>query len=65
MSKALASVVFEYSSESPDPQTMTLTAVDVKEDGNKDSFPIPRLHEEVDLCPVTCTYKYLEDEEEN
>jgi hypothetical protein len=61
MSTSLASVLFEYSSWSPRPQTLTLTAVDVKEGGNKDSVPIPRLPEDGDLCPVTCTYNYLED----
>jgi hypothetical protein len=33
----------------------------VKEGGNKDSVPIPRLPEDVDLCSVTCACNYLED----
>jgi hypothetical protein len=35
--------------------------VDVKEGGNNDSVPIPRLPEDGDLCAVTCDYNYVED----
>jgi hypothetical protein len=47
--------------EEPVSQTLTLTAMDVKEGGNKDSVPIPGLLEDVDLCSVTCACNCLED----
>jgi hypothetical protein len=62
--KTLASVAFEYGQGPGWPTTMTLTALQVKEGGDKTTPKIPRLLEDQDLCPVLTTYRYLNDTKE-
>ena len=59
--RTLASVDFQYDQGRDGPVSLILTATDVKEGGNKSCVPIPRLFEEVDLCPVMSTWRYLVD----
>jgi hypothetical protein len=59
--RTLASVDFHYVPGTDGPVSLTLTATDVKEGGNKSCVPIPRLFDDIDLCPVMSTYWYLLD----
>src|ERR1700712_1432786 len=61
ISRALASVDFEFSAGPDWSTSMVLTAVDVKEGGDKCSLEIPRLLEDQALCPTLATFRYLQD----
>lgn len=62
--KTLASAIFDIRDGCDIPEGLILTAIDVKEGGNKESLPIPRLAEDEDMCPVLHTWKYLRDTKE-
>jgi hypothetical protein len=59
--RTLASIDFQYGQGGDGPVSLILTATDVKEGGNNSCVPIPCFFEEVDLCPVMSTWRYLVD----
>jgi integrase len=59
--RTLASVDFEFSAGPDWSTSMVLTAVDVKEGGDKCSLEIPRLLEDQALCPTLAAFRYLQD----
>ena len=60
-SRTLAKVQFHPSDDPNWPQAMVLTAMKVKEGGDKTTLPIYRLTDNKNLCPVWCTRQYLTD----
>jgi integrase len=59
--RTLASVDFEFAAGPEWPTSLGLTAIDVKEGGDKQSKVIPRLLEDQSLCPALATFRYLQD----
>jgi hypothetical protein len=59
--RTLASADFEFAAGPEWPTSLVLTAIDVKEGGDKQSKVIPRLLEDQSLCPALATFRYLQD----